>query len=137
MSSKETKDPTNMSVLIIDDEEKICELLTVFLEATFNFRSIVSAPNAVHGMQKFLNQEFDLLIVDMILAGKSGLELIKQLRNNVKYNKMKIILISGYLQQENVSHAIKYGVKHIVVKPFSRQQIVQQVADALGIKIEN
>lgn len=136
MSTKEVKEIKDMNVLIIDDEEKICELLTVFIESVFDFRSVVSAPNAVQGMQKFLNQDFDLLIVDMVLPGRAGLEMIQQLRNSVKYSKMKIILISGYLQQENVLQAIQLGVKHIVVKPFTRQQIINQVADALNLDIQ-
>ena len=54
-------------------------------------------------------------------------EIIKQLR------LMKIILISGYLHQGDVLSAIEMGVKHIVVKPFTRQQIVGHVAELLNI----
>jgi two-component system, chemotaxis family, chemotaxis protein CheY len=134
MSSREAKDPKAMSVLIIDDEEKICELITLFLEATFPFRSVVSAPNVMQAIQKLQNQEFDLLIVDMILTGKSGLDLIKQLRSNPKYNRLKIVLISGYLQQENVIQAVQFGVRQILVKPFTKQQIISHVEEALSIK---
>lgn len=122
-----------MNILVVDDEEKICELIKIFLESAYPFRSVVWAPNAVQGMQKCLNQEFDLIIVDHVMPGKPGIEFIEQLRNSVKFNKTKILLISGYLQQEDVLEAIKLGVKHIVVKPFTRQQLVQQVGDILKI----
>jgi CheY-like chemotaxis protein len=125
----------DMSVLVVDDEEKIGELIKVFLESAFPFRSIVLAPNALQATQKSLNQEFDLLIVDHVMPGKVGIEFIDQIRNNVKLSKIKIILISGYLQQEDVLQAIKLGIKHIVVKPFSRQQLVSQVADIMNIKV--
>jgi two-component system, chemotaxis family, chemotaxis protein CheY len=123
----------DMNVLIVDDEEKICDLIKIFLESAFPFHSVVSAPNSVQANQKFINQQFDLLIIDHILPGKLGIEFIEHLRNSVKYNKMKIILISGYLQQEDVLQAIHLGVKNIVVKPFTRQQLVQQVGDVLKI----
>lgn len=125
----------DMSVLVVDDEEKIGELIKVFLESAFPFRSVVLAPNALQATQKSLNQEFDLLIVDHVMPGKVGIEFIDQIRNNVKLSKIKIILISGYLQQEDVLQAIKLGIKHIVVKPFSRQQLVSQVADIMNIKV--
>src|SRR5205085_1247898 len=118
----------------VDDEEKICELIKIFLESAFPFRSIVTAPNSLQAMQKCLNQEFDLIIVDHVMPGKVGLEFIEQLRNSPKFNRTKMILISGYLQQEDVLQAIKLRVKHIVVKPFSRQQLVAQVADIMGLE---
>lgn len=130
------KKTTDMNILVVDDEEKICELIKIFLESAFEFRSIVTAPNSAQALQKFANQEFDLIIVDHVMPGKAGIEFIEQLRNSVKYNKMKIILISGYLQQEDVLAAIKFGVKHIIVKPFTRQQIVSHVADILKINME-
>jgi two-component system chemotaxis response regulator CheY len=125
--------PQDMNILVIDDEEKICELIKIFLESAFPFHSVVAAPNAGQAMQKFANQEFDLLIVDHVMPGKAGVEFIEQLRNSVKFNKLKIILISGYLQQEDVLAAIQHGVRHIVVKPFTRQQLVQQVGDILRL----
>ncbi len=130
------KKPQDMNILVIDDEEKICELIKIFLESTFKFHSVVTAPSAVQATQKLLNQEFDLLIIDHVLPGKMGVEFIEQLRNSVKFNRMKIILISGYLQQEDVLSAIQNGVKHVVVKPFTRQQLVSQVADVLKIPVD-
>lgn len=129
-----TKRIEDMNVLVVDDEEKICELIKIFLESAFPFHSVVSAPNATQATQKFLNQEFDLLVIDHVLPGKAGIEYIEHLRNSVKYNNLKIILISGYLQQEDVLNAIQFGIKHIVVKPFSRQQLINQVADILKIE---
>lgn len=127
------KKPQDMNILVIDDEEKICELIKIFLESAFPFHSVVSAPNATQAMQKFLNQDFDLVIIDHVMPGKAGIEFVEQLRNSVKFNKLKVVLISGYLQQEDVLTAIQLGIKHIVVKPFTRQQLVNQVADILKI----
>lgn len=130
MSQKRVQE---MNVLVIDDEEKICELIKIFLESAFPFHSVVSAPNTMQATQKFLNQEFDLLIIDHVMPGKMGIEFIQHLRSSVKYNKLKIILISGYLQQEDVLNAIQLGVKNIIVKPFTRQQIVSQVGEVLKL----
>ncbi len=127
----------DMNVLVVDDEEKICELIKIFLESTFPFHSVVTAPNSVQATQKFLNQEFDLLIIDHVMPGKLGLEFIQHIRTSVKFNRIKVILISGYLQQEDVLSAIQLGVKNIIVKPFTRHQIVTAVAEILKLEDEN
>lgn len=128
-----TKKVEEMNILVVDDEDKIGELIKIFLESAFPFHSVVTAPNTLQATQKFLNQEFDLLIIDHVLPGKLGLEFIQHLRTSVKFNRMKVILISGYLQQEDVLNAIQMGVKNVIVKPFTRQQIITQVAEILNI----
>lgn len=130
MNPKRTQD---MNILVVDDEEKICELIKIFLESAHEFRTIVTAPNAAQAMQKFANQDFDLVIIDHVMPGKAGIEFIEQLRHSVKYNKLKIILISGYLQQEDVLTAIQLGVKNIIVKPFTRQHLLNQVQEILKL----
>lgn len=126
----------DMNILVIDDEDKICDLIKIFLESAFPFHSVVTAPNALQATQKFLNQEFDLLIIDHVMPGKMGVEFIQSIKTSVKFNRMKIILISGYLQQEDVHTAIQLGVKNIIVKPFTKQQMVGEVANLLKIPIK-
>jgi YesN/AraC family two-component response regulator len=127
------KKPQDMNILVVDDEEKICELIKIFLESAYPFNSIVTAPNTAQATQKFQNQDFDLLIIDHVMPGKAGIEFIEQLKNSVKFHRLKIILISGYLQQQDVQLAIHLGVKNIVVKPFTRQQLVSQVSELLKL----
>ena len=128
-----TKRIEEMNVLVIDDEDKICDLVRVFLSTAFPFNSVVSAASAFHATQKFQNQQFDLIIVDHVLPGKLGLEFVEQLRKTVKYNRVKVLLMSGYLQQDDVLTAIDVGVKQILVKPFTRQQLIEKVSSILGV----
>lgn len=130
MSNKAVQD---MNVLVVDDEEKIGELLKIFLQSAFQFNSIILAPNVLQASQKSLNQEFDLMIIDHVMPGRFGLEYIEFLRSSFKFQKTKIILISGYLEQEDVLKAINLGVKNIIVKPFSRQQVIEQVQEVLNL----
>jgi YesN/AraC family two-component response regulator len=124
----------DMNVLIVDDEDKICDLIRLFLESSFRFKSIVTAPSVMHATQKLVNQEFDLLILDNVMPGKQGVEFIQQLKQSLKFGRMKIILISGYLEQEEALKAIHNGVKHIVVKPFTKQLLIEKVRDILRLE---
>ena len=73
------------------------------------------------------------MIIDHVMPGKLGLEYIEMLKTSLRFQKTKIILISGYLEQEDVLKAINLGVKNIIVKPFNRQQIISQVEEVLEI----
>ncbi len=130
MNNKRIQD---INVLVVDNEKKIGELIKFFLQSSFRFNSVIIAPNALQASQKCLNQQFDLMIIDHIMPGKQGLEYIEGLRNSLKFQKTKIILVSGFLKQEDVLKAINLGVKNILVKPFTKKQLVEQVQEILNI----
>jgi two-component system chemotaxis response regulator CheY len=125
----------DVNILVLDDEEKICELIKVFLGTMGNFNSIVVAHNTLQAVQKIQNQRFDLLILDHVLPGKLGIEFADTLRKSVKFHNLKILLISGFLQQEDVLRSVDLGIKDILVKPFTRQQLVAKVADILDLNL--
>lgn len=130
MNNKRIQD---INVLVVDNEKKIGELIKFFLQSSFRFNSVIIAPNALQASQKCLNQQFDLMIIDHIMPGKQGLEYIEGLRNSLKFQKTKIILVSGFLKQEDVLKAINLGVKNILVKPFTKKQLVEQVQEIMNI----
>lgn len=126
-------DIKQMNVLILDDEEKICDLVKAFLNSMGKWNSIVIANNTLQATQKLQNQRFDLLILDHVLPGKLGIEFAETLRNTIKFHHLKILMISGYLQQEDVLKSVDLGIKHILVKPFSRQQLIEKVKLVLEV----
>lgn len=117
------------NVIIVDNEQKICDLIQLFLESSRKFKVIVTANNAVQAMQKIQNQSFDLLITDHAMSGKTGIELIAALSKTPKFRKMKYLLISGCLTREDVTKVVQEGGKHILVKPFSRSQLFQKLTE--------
>lgn len=123
------------SVLIIDNEQKICDLILLFLQSTGKFKTLVTANNTVQAMQKLQNQTFDLLIADHNMPGKSGIELIGTLSRTPRFRTMEYILISGCLTKEDVVLAMNEGGHNILVKPFSRTQLLNKVAEVLKTKI--
>ncbi len=126
-------DLKQMNILILDDEEKICDLVKAFLNSMGKWNSIVIANNTLQATQKLQNQRFDLLILDHVLPGKLGIEFAETLRNTVKFQSLKIMVISGFLQQDDVLKSVDLGIKHILVKPFSRQQLIEKVTEILEL----
>jgi YesN/AraC family two-component response regulator len=64
-----------------------------------------------------------------------GVDFIKSLKASVKFQRIKVVLISGYLLQEDVLGAIRSGVKNVLVKPFNRKQLIEQVCEVLKIDL--
>ncbi len=134
MTQNKTAEEQELSVLIVDNEPKICDLIKLFLEASEKFDTIITAHSAVQAMQKLQNQEFSLLIIDYAMPGKTGVDLISQLAKTPRYFGMKFILISGCLKREDVIRAMSNGAKNILVKPFGREQLLRKVFEVLGLE---
>ncbi len=127
------KDSEKPAVLIIDDEVKICLLIKTFLEQTKLFRNVVVAENASIGMLKLRNDEFDLVIVDFQLPDKEGTYLVEMAKKSLKFRKLKFLLISGYLDNRSMINVINSGIKHVLVKPFSRDDLISKVLQILKL----
>ncbi len=114
-------------VLIVDDDPKICKILTTFLERTGRFENIVTAENVSIALLKIRNEEFDLIIVDYQMPNKKGTSLIEIVNNSLLSKRPKFLLISGFLDQNAVGLALQLGVKHILVKPFNRSKLLDKI----------
>ncbi|MFG1494791.1 response regulator [Halobacteriovorax sp. ZH4_bin.1] len=131
--SKNTLTPRKPSILIVDDEEKICFLIKTFLEQTGAFRNIVTADSVSVALLKLRNEEFDLVIIDYKLPDKDGTYFIDIASKSMKYQKMKYLLISGFLDNRSMVSVINSGVTNVLVKPFSRDDLVDKVFNLLKL----
>ncbi|EPZ49325.1 response regulator receiver domain protein [Bacteriovorax sp. BAL6_X] len=131
--SKNTLTPKKPSILIVDDEEKICFLIKTFLEQTGAFRNIVTADSVSVALLKLRNEEFDLVIIDYKLPDKDGTYFIDIASKSMKYQKMKYLLISGFLDNRSMVSVINSGVTNVLVKPFSRDDLVDKVFNLLKL----
>lgn len=118
-------------ILIIDDEVQIREMLAQML--TREGYEVVHAPNGKVGMKVCSEEKIDLIITDIIMPEKDGIEMILELRND--YPHLKIIAISGggrlgpdgYLEM-----AQKLGAHKTFFKPFNRREILDAVQELLN-----
>jgi len=120
-------------ILVIDDDEQIRKLLRRFLEA--DGHDVLSASDAIEGMTVFREQTPGLVITDILMPDKDGIELIRDLRALTP--DLKIIAISGggscsahlYLASSRY-----LGASRTLAKPFDREELKQAVDELLGEK---
>ena len=113
-------------ILIIDDEEGIRVPLKEYLETQDFFVS--TAKNAEDAKNKIKLLEFDLLIVDIMMPGQTGLELTKEIRKN---KDVPIIFLSAMGETNSRIHGLETGGDDYVPKPFEPKELVLRINNIL------
>jgi DNA-binding response OmpR family regulator len=118
-------------ILIIDDDHHILLMIKKMLErAGFE---VDLASNGDEGLEIFKKLSFDLVITDIIMPEKEGLETIREMKR--MRSDLKIIAMSGggKVSSENYLNTAKiFGATKILTKPFTQNQMVSAVQELLG-----
>lgn len=112
------------TVLIVDDEPDIREMLRFALEEA-DFR-VLEAGHADEA-RKLLLEHPDLLLLDWMLPGRSGLELAAQLKQQPKTRHLPIIMVSARVEEEDRVRGLDTGADDYITKPFSPRELVARV----------
>lgn len=119
------------SILVIDDEEQLARMVRIMLERE-GYRVVV-AQNGKEGMKYFRVEPTDLVITDIFMPEKEGLETIRELRKD--FPGTKIIAMSGGTSKAEGFSALplaeKLGATFTLVKPFSRTELLTLVRKCL------
>jgi len=118
-------------ILIIDDEPYILLMLKKMLEKSGH--EVDLATNGREGIELFEKEPADMIITDIIMPDKEGLEIILEMKNT--YPDLKIIAISGGGRVSPESYlecARHFGATRVFQKPFSRKEIVSAVNELMA-----
>ena len=116
-------------ILVIDDEEDICEILQYNLEkAGYQVKTVFSAEEA---LSEIAAQKFDLLLLDIMLGGISGLKLAKLLREDYKSN-IPIIFVTALDTEDDILKGFSTGGDDYISKPFSVNEVIARVGAVLS-----
>ena len=119
------------NAIIIDDEEAIVEVLKAQMDGMNLFKHVVSANDGLIALTKLQNQEFSLIILDLNLPKKNGMDILAKLIAENKSYAKKILVISGDLVKNSLELMLKLGVKNFLVKPFDKKVFESKVKEIL------
>ncbi|MDK6862675.1 response regulator transcription factor [Nosocomiicoccus ampullae] len=108
-------------VLVVDDEERIRKLVILYLEA--DDYEITEADNGDDALELALNEDFDLIILDVMMPGKDGFEVTRQLR---MHKSTPILLLTAKGEENDVLEGFEAGADDYVKKPFSPREVLQR-----------
>src|SRR5579872_750972 len=115
------------SILIVDDEVEIREGLELLL-ATEGY-STASAETGEAGLSLLEEKPFDLLLLDVSLPDRNGLDLLKEIRRRDPH--LPVVLITAYGSIDMARTAFKSGAMDYITKPWSNDELLAQVAQAV------
>ena len=116
-------------ILIVDDEAAIRDMVGVTLELA-GFESI-SASNAHEAHVSILDERPDLVLLDWMLPGGSGIDLARRLRKAQVTENIPIIMLTAKASEDNKVQGLNEGVDDYVTKPFSPKELVARIKTVL------
>jgi len=112
-------------VLIVDDEEAIREMISVALElAGFQW---IEAENAQVAHSRIVDERPDLILLDWMLPGISGIELARRLKRDEATGEIPIIMLTARSEEDNKIQGLDAGADDYITKPFSTRELISRI----------
>jgi CheY-like chemotaxis protein len=118
-------------ILIIDDEERIQEVVQICLVKLAHWDAI-AAGSGREGLLKAETEHPDAILLDMSMPEMDGITTFEQLQANPATRAIPVILLTAKVQPLEQSQYAQLGVAGLIAKPFDPVQISQQIAKILG-----
>jgi two-component system phosphate regulon response regulator PhoB len=113
------------NILVVEDEDAIREMLVMVLEqAGFQVMAVASAEEALQALAENLP---DLILLDWMLPGISGVELARRLKKEDSYSDLPIILLTARGEEEDKVRGLEIGADDYMTKPFSPKELVARI----------
>lgn len=116
-------------ILVIDDEPDIVELVAYNLKKE-GF-GVSSASDGEEALNKIRKEDYDLIVLDLMLPGVQGMELCRILRNDPKMKHLPIIMLTAKGEEVDRILGLEIGADDYVAKPFSPRELVARVKAVL------
>ncbi|SHI73517.1 MJ0042 family finger-like domain-containing protein [Malonomonas rubra DSM 5091] len=115
-------DSNKQTILVVDDARFFRELLLDLLEG--RDANMLTADSATEALNSLEQKKVDLLIVDINLPDKNGLDLIRELRAEERFSNLKILCISGvYRKDDDARKALHAGADDFISKSFKPEEL--------------
>jgi len=122
-------------ILMVDDEPTIRDMIGFALSRAGY--SYVEAADAVEAEAEISRQPPDLILLDWMLPGQSGIDFIKFLRSDPSTRSIPVIMLTARGEEDDKIRGLKYGADDYVTKPFGTKELVARIEAVLRrVKIE-
>jgi DNA-binding response OmpR family regulator len=122
-------------IFVVDDEPDVVELLqTILQSAGFEVEVATDGRSA---LARVLAKPADLLVLDLMMPGLDGFELLKLLRLDRRAAEMPVLIVSARTGQQDQIESLQLGANAYLCKPFSPRDLVRQVRALLDLDEED
>lgn len=127
-TTQETERKKQGLMLIVEDNSELRTFLRSIFSSEFN---LLESANGEEGLQKALTNIPDIIISDIMMPVKDGIEMIKELRSNLSVSHIPVILLTAKASVENRIEGLEYGADDYITKPFSVAYLSARVKNLL------
>lgn len=122
-------------ILIIEDDNFLLSLIVEkFIQLGFDAEA---ASDGEEGLNKILNNKYDLILLDMILPKMDGFKILEEVKKNQALKDLPIVVTSNLYDKNDIDRAVSLGAADYIIKAYnSPENIVDRVKDFLQ-KIKN
>ena len=121
----------DMSILVVDDFNTMRRIVRSLLKQ-LGFNNVDEAVDGDDALSKISAKDYALVLSDWNMEPKSGIELLREVRQSEKYKSMPFILITAESKVENIVEAKKAGVNQYIVKPFNAKTLKEKLSTVIG-----
>lgn len=115
-----------MTLLVVDDEKRIRELIRKYAE--FEGYRVEEASNGMEALEACRKKEYDLLILDVMMPELDGFSACREIR---RFSKVPVLMLSARGEEYDRIHGFELGIDDYVVKPFSARELIMRVTAIL------
>jgi diguanylate cyclase (GGDEF)-like protein len=120
-------------VMIVDDEPIMIDVVQAFLEDA-GYQNFITTDDSTQALDMLLNQRPDLLLLDLIMPGKTGFQLLKEIRSEPALRYMPVIVLTAASDSDTKLKALELGATDFLSKPVDASELVLRVRNALAFK---
>ncbi len=123
-------DTTGKRVLLIEDEPNIIEAVSFILSR--DGWEVKTHSNGHDAMQTIRDRAPDLIILDVMLPGKSGTDILEEIRADADFAETPVLMLTARGQDKDRDAAERAGANHYMIKPFSNADVLAAVRQLAG-----
>jgi len=120
-------------LLVVDDDARLRDLLRRFLSEN-GFR-VTTAADAVEARANLASFAFDLVVLDVMMPGESGLDLTRDLRASGHSPRLPVLLLTAMAEAEDRVKGLEQGADDYLVKPFEPRELVLRIRNIIERRI--
>ena len=123
-----------IKVLMVDDNIKLIDAVKEYFKNNDTIQIVDEAYDGLEGFEKILNNEYDIILLDLIMPKKDGLYVLEQIKEHNL--DRKIIVETSYNASEVIREVSEYGVNYFILKPFDLSDLEKKIMDTFKRKNE-
>ena len=121
------RQPDQIRILISDDHAVVREGLSSFISLELDMEVVAEAGDGVEAVEKALLLVPDIILMDIVMPRKTGLEALQQLQQS--NSPAKVIVLTSFAEYQQIYPAIKAGAMGYLLKDSTPEQLVQAIRD--------